>query len=81
MPAIFSGIIWFYQTTVIFTTKWVIIYFAFIAFWTTVMIERWKRKEHFIGYKWGKFSEKSHDEQIVINPSFLGFHKFSWSSD
>ena len=44
------------------------------------MIERWKRKEHFIAYKWG-LSEKDQDNEIKINPSFLGFHKFSWSSN
>ena len=49
--------------------------------WTTVMIERWKRKECHIAYKWGIVSESSTDESIRMNPDFLGFQKFSWSSN
>ena len=81
VPAVFSGIILIYQTFFQVETRWVFIYAAGIAFWTTILIERWKRKEHFIAYKWGKVIEKNQDAQTVMNPGFLGFYKFSWSSN
>ena len=54
IPAIFSLILGLYQFSKTGSDSlWTIIYTLFVAFWTTYMIERWKRKEHHIAYKWG----------------------------
>ena len=58
VPAFFSATLWIYQSFFFFETRWIFIFAIGVASWTTVMIERWKRKEHLITYKWGLVSEK-----------------------
>lgn len=81
VPAIVSGAIGLYQRFVLERESiWTVFYAVFVAIWTTYMIERWKRKEHHIAYKWGAVNTTSLSDEVEENPEYMGYESFSWSN-
>ena len=81
VPAILSLLLTVYQYAVTRETTLSVFYAVFIAIWTTYMIERWKRKEHHIAYKWGAIHTHGvSDDEIIQNPDYVGYESFSWSN-
>ena len=81
VPALVSLLltVWMYNTQI--DTIWSVAYSVFIAIWSTYMIERWKRKEKHIAYKWGAIkSTGADDDELKENPDYLGYESFSWSN-
>jgi len=60
-------------------TKLCIVFAFFISIYSTVMVERWKRKEKHIKLQWGLITPQG-NESTVLNPDFIGYSKFSWAN-
>ena len=81
VPAILSAIVVAYQRWVSQGESLLTVFYAiFVAIWTTYMIERWKRKEHHIAFKWGAVNTTSLSDEVLENPDYMGYESFSWSN-
>ena len=81
VPAILSAIVVLYQRWVSQGESLLTVFYAiFVAIWTTYMIERWKRKEHHIAFKWGAVNTTNLSDEVLENPDYMGYESFSWSN-
>lgn len=80
VPAFISVILCIYQLNSQSWDNIECIFFAFcISLWSTIFIERWKRKEYHIQQQWGMVTEKEQND-TTLNPDFIGYNKFSWTN-